>query len=245
MGNYAIISDIHGNLQALEAVHNDMEKCSLKGIILLGDLIDYGMQSNEAVDYLKDEIIVKLPIICNIWGNHEKEILENSFSGFSSKRGEESARFTAGRLREDVKQYLMNELDNSGSSIFSLEGKKCLAVHGSKEDPYWKSISPSDLRGEYSEYDIVFSGHSHISHCFSSFYDSNDPAKRNKKTVLFINPGSVGQPRNHNPFAQYSILDTDSLSVQMRAVPYDVEKAMSFFDGSVDDFYRERLKYGV
>ena len=245
MKNFAIVSDIHGNLQALEAIHNDMKNYSLEGIILLGDLIDYGMQSNEAVDYLKDEILVEIPIICNIWGNHEKEILDNSFTGFSSKRGEESARFTASRLREDVKQYLNNNLDNSGCSKFTLGEKNCLAVHGSIEDAYWKSIAPNDLRGDYQEYDMVFSGHSHISHCFSWFYPADNSVRRNKKSVLFINPGSVGQPRNHNPLAQYSLIDVDTMSVQMRAVEYDVKKAMSYFDGSVDDFYRERLKYGV
>ncbi len=245
MSNYAVLSDIHGNLQALEAVHNDMKKFLPKGIILLGDLIDYGMQSNEAVEYLKDEILTDTPVICSIWGNHEKEILEDSFSGFSSKRGEESARNTARHLREDIKYYLKNRLDNAGCNEFALEGKRCLAVHGSKEDSYWKSITPDNLRGDYSEYDLVFSGHSHISHCFSWFYASEDSSRRNKKAVVFINPGSVGQPRNHNPLAQYSILDVDSMTVQMRAVQYDVEKAMGFFDGSVDDFYRERLKYGV
>lgn len=245
MSNYAVLSDIHGNLQALEAVHNDMKKISLKGIILLGDLIDYGMQSNEVVDYLKDVILTDTPAICSIWGNHEKEIIEDSFSGFSSKRGEESARNTARHLREDIKNYLKNNLDNAGSNEFTLEGKRCLAVHGSKEDSYWKSITPDNLRGDYGEYDLVFSGHSHFSHCFSWLYATEDSVRRNKKAVVFINPGSVGQPRNHNPLAQYSILDVDSMTVQMRAVQYDVEKAMSFFDGSVDDFYRERLKYGV
>ena len=170
MSNYAILSDVHGNLQALEAVHNDMKKFSINGIILLGDLIDYGMQSNEVVDYLKKVILVNTPAICNIWGNHEKEILEDSFSGFSSKRGEESARNTAKYLREDIKNYLREDLDKNGYSEFFLEGKRCLAVHGSKEDSYWKSITPEELRGVYSEYDIVFSGHSHISHCFSKFY---------------------------------------------------------------------------
>jgi len=63
--------------------------------------------------------------------------------------------------------------------------------------------------------------------------------------VKFINPGSVGQPRNHNPNAQYALYDAETDSVIMRAVPYDVYKAMSLYDKSVDKFYRERLKQGI
>ena len=140
---------------------------------------------------------------------------------------------------------MSSELDKRGLSEFFVGNMKCLAIHGSKEDAYWKSVAPGDLKGDYSEYDIVFSGHSHISHCFNFFYPTENPKRRNKKAVLFINPGSVGQPRNHNPKAQYAVLDMDTLSVSMRAVTYDINGAMSMFDGSVDDFYRERLEYGV
>ena len=124
-------------------------------------------------------------------------------------------------------------------------GRKALAVHGSLEDRYWKAVGPENVRGDYSSYDVVFSGHSHYTHMFTRFYDHADPERRNKHAVLFINPGSVGQPRNHNPAAQYALLDIRTMTVVLRAVPYDVEAAMASYDGSVDDFYRARLKTGV
>ena len=68
---------------------------------------------------------------------------------------------------------------------------------------------------------------------------------RNKHLVQFINPGSVGQPRNHRPQAQYAIFDSKTRSVDMRAVDYDVENAMELYGGEVDLFYRDRLKYGI
>ena len=68
---------------------------------------------------------------------------------------------------------------------------------------------------------------------------------RNKKSVLFINPGSVGQPRNHNPKAQYAILDSESMSVELKSIKYPVDKAMDLYDGSIDDFYRKRLEKGI
>ena len=68
---------------------------------------------------------------------------------------------------------------------------------------------------------------------------------RNKKAVLFINPGSVGQPRNHNPNAQYAILDTDTRGVELKSVKYPKNEAMALYDGSIDDFYRLRLENGI
>ena len=68
---------------------------------------------------------------------------------------------------------------------------------------------------------------------------------RNKKSVLFVNPGSVGQPRNHNPDAQYAVLDSESMSIELKSVKYPKDKAMELYDGSIDDFYRKRLENGV
>ena len=240
---YAILSDIHGNMFALEKVIKDMSNYDIEKIILLGDLIDYGMQSNEVIDFINNNW--KDRIICNIWGNHEKAILTNDYSGFSSERGVVSAKHTASLLSADSIKFLEEELVSEGKFEFKVNDKKILAVHGSLEDNYWKAISVDDLKGDYSFYDIVLSGHSHYSHFFTMFYDASSPDRRNKHAVLFINPGSVGQPRNHNPAAQYALLDMNTLSVIFKSVNYDVDSAMKLFDGSVDDFYRSRLKNGV
>lgn|GEM_PF-183566 len=252
MKKYAVLSDIHGNIHALKAVIDSLSFDELSGVIILGDIIDYGMRSNESTKLLREwllkknsEMLNKDFVVCNIWGNHEKEILNGTFTGYSSKRGEECAKYTAKILNEETREYLRSELDESGKSEFVLEAYKCIAIHGSLDDPYWKSVEPGDLKGDYSAYDIVFSGHSHKSHVFRHEYPSDDVNYRNKHTVLFINPGSVGQPRNHNPNAQYAILDIDTMSVELRCIPYDVRGAMETYDGSVDDFYRERLERGV
>ena len=68
---------------------------------------------------------------------------------------------------------------------------------------------------------------------------------RNKKAVLFINPGSVGQPRNQNPCAQYAVLSLPSRSVELRSVEYDIEYEQSLFVPEVDAFYRDRLGKGI
>lgn len=241
MSKYAILSDIHGNLFALKEVINDFK--DIDYVILLGDLIDYGMQSNEVVEYIKNNLSSK--IICNIWGNHEKAILTEDFNHFSSERGVESAKFTKSELSNYSMDYLNNELIHRGKYEFELDDKKVLAIHGSLNDSYWKAIFPDNLNGDYLDYDIVLSGHSHYPHVFQKFYEVDNQDMRNKKSVLFVNPGSVGQPRNHNPNAQYAVLDSETMSVMLKSVEYPRDKAMSLYDGSIDDFYRKRLYNGI
>lgn len=244
MAEYAVLSDIHGNLYALEAVMRDMSSFAVEGVILLGDLIDYGMQSNEVVDYFRDGCGRK--IICNLWGNHERAVMLSDFERFSSGRGVESARHTADSLTEETRRYLDERMRHEGREEFLLGDLQCLAVHGSAEDAYWKAVFPEDVHGDYRNYDLVLSGHSHYPHVFTKFYEAEDTARRNRHAVLFLNPGSVGQPRNHDPHAQYMIFDTAKRHVAMRSVEYDVEAAMKLFEGrAVDMFYRDRLKNGV
>ena len=243
MGKYAVLSDIHGNIQAWEEVCRDLSGQRIEGVILLGDLIDYGMQSNEVVSYIRNEF--RYPIVCSVWGNHEKAILTEDYTGFSSQRGIDSAKNTAAHLTQDTKKYLESACMKSGKAEFELGRIRCLAVHGSLEEPYWKAIGPDNVRGEYAGYDVVFSGHSHYSHVFTKFYPSAQKRLRNRKAVLFVNPGSVGQPRNQNPHAQYAVFDSATRSVELRAVLYDVKEAMEQYNGSVDIFYRDRLREGV
>lgn len=243
MSRYAILSDIHGNLFALKEVINDINNQNINQMILLGDLIDYGMQSNEVVEFIKNEL--SHIIVCNIWGNHERAILTGDFNYFSSSRGVESAKFTDSVLSDESRQYLNDNLNHDGKYEFEIEGKKILAVHGSLTDYYWKAIFPDNLNGDYSSFDIVLSGHSHYPHVFQHFYEADNPSMRNKKSVLFINPGSVGQPRNHNPNTQYAILDTETMAVELRSLKYPKDEAMSLYDGSVDEFYKTRLENGI
>lgn len=243
MGRYAILSDIHGNMYALESIVGDIRKENIKKILLLGDIIDYGMQSNEVVTYISKEL--QDAIICNIWGNHERAIMLSEYSDFSSERGVNSAKYTCSTLSNFSREYLATKLNKDAWVELELDGKNVLAIHGSRNNPYWKAISPFDVNGDYKEYDIVLSGHSHYPHLFYKFYVTDNANMRNRKAVLFVNPGSVGQPRNHNPRAQYAILDSNYMSVELRAVSYEVNKAMSQYDGSIDDFYRERLGKGI
>ena len=247
--NVLILSDIHGNLEALESVLT----CSgirYDSVIFLGDLIDYGPHSNE-VAALMESLKQRVPFLCNLRGNHEDSIINNDYGRFSSERGRQCARYTRRNLSKKTWDYIQRVMEGTGLSKFSIDGKKCLAVHGSLEDIYWKAIKPRDDLGqnhrweEYRGYDYVFSGHSHIPHFFEVFFPVENPLYRNKKKTVFINLGSVGQPRNHSPLAQFSVLDTETGAVRMGRVVYDVKKERLAFSDDIDLFYQERLGIGV
>lgn len=238
-----ILSDIHGNQAAFQAVLKYIENTyPIDSCALLGDVIDYGMHSNEVVQMLRN---LKLPLVCNISGNHENSIMNEDYANFSSERGRQCARYTRSILNDQSWDYIRNVMTDSGMTEFIVDGKKCLAVHGSLENIYWKSIEfDQDISG-YKRYDYVFSGHSHLPHFIEIFYETNDPLRRNKKKTVFINPGSVGQPRNQNPMAQFAVLDTQTGEVLMAKTAYDIKREQASYSGQVDDFYRKRLEVGV
>ncbi len=238
-----ILSDIHGNREAFRAVTADaVHRGDIESCILLGDLIDYGMHSNEVLQMVK---ALPYPILCNLCGNHEDAVLAVEYGMFSSERGRNSARHTKSMLNGESWEYMENEMNRDGLCEFECHGCKCLAVHGCLEEHYWKSIQPEGCLPGYEKYDYVFSGHSHIPHCFEKYYEVNAPVYRNRKKTIFINPGSVGQPRNHNPMAQYAVLDTETEEIHLCKVKYDVGKEQLTFTDKVDAFYRERLALGI
>ena len=238
-----IMSDIHGNREAFQAVlkraaqYKDINAC-----ILLGDMIDYGMHSNEVIQMVR---MLPYPVICNICGNHEDAVMRNDYSRFSSVRGQASAKYTQSILDQNSWNYINNEMDRHGMKEFQCAGKRCLAVHGSVEDEYWKSLNPEGDLSEYKNFDFVFSGHSHLPHLVEKYYKCEDVVHRNKKKVIFINPGSVGQPRNLNCMAQFVIMDMTTEQVSFEKVKYDIDTEQASYHGQVDEFYRDRLKLGV
>lgn len=237
------MSDIHGNEQALNAViEKAMTDYRIAACFLLGDIIDYGVHSNEVIEKIR---MLPYPVLCNIRGNHEESVITGSYESFSSERGKQSAKYTHNMLNEKSWLYIQNEMSVSGMLEFECAQKKCLAVHGSLEDQYWKSINIEKDFMDYSQYDYVFSGHSHLPHFVEKYYPVEDVRRRNKKKVIFINPGSVGQPRNHNPMAQFVVLDIQTEAVVFDKAAYDIYKEQLAYTGQVDEFYKVRLEMGV
>ena len=239
----AILSDIHGNITAFRCVFEDLNKRpDLEGLIFLGDLVDYGMKSNEVIDEIKQ---IHLPILCNLWGNHEAAIFYDHSLRFSNDRGRLASDYTKSILTEESKEYILNKMTQKGFDEFDIDDKKYLAIHGSIHDEFWESISPKDDLTAYQKYDYVFSGHSHRPNMFEEYYRTEDSVYRNQKKTLFVNPGSVGQPRNFMPMAQYVIFDTKTEECVFKKIDYDIEKEQSYYTDKVDVFYKNRLTYGI
>lgn len=239
-----ILSDIHANVSALQAVLDDLHNIeSFDSFAFLGDLVNYGPQPNEVIDIV-DQLSQK--IIVNIWGNHEYSIFGGSLDRFATDRGRSVLQYTNSILTEESRLYLDKRMNHNGCMKCKIDYRPFLFIHGNLDDPYWGKFGIDKMADErYAEFDYVISGHSHIPHYVECFFPSDNKEYRNKKRTIFINPGSVGQPRNQNPYAQYGILDTLTGNYEHRSVWYDIEKEQALFDERVDVFYKERIKIGV
>lgn len=238
------LSDIHANVTALQAVLDDIQNIgSFDSYVILGDLVNYGPRPNEVIEMV-DQLSQK--IIVNLWGNHEYSIFGGSLDRFATDRGRSVLQHTNSVLTNESRDYLDKSMNHDGCKKCIIDYRPFLFIHGNLDDPYWGKFGIDNMIDErYAEFDFVISGHSHIPHYVEYFFPSNNKEYRNKKRTIFINPGSVGQPRNHNPFAQYGILDTVTGDYEHRSVWYDIEKEQALFDDRVDLFYKERIKLGV
>jgi predicted phosphodiesterase len=239
-----LLSDIHANVTAFRAVLNDIGTIGdFDAYAMLGDLVNYGPRPNEIIELVKD---LGKPLLVNLWGNHEYSIFGGNLERFATDRGRAVLKYTNSILTPESHSYLDKEMEHSGSQKCQIGGKTFLFMHGNQDDPYWGKFGIEKMNDErFAEYDYVISGHSHVPHYVENFFASEDAAYRNKKRTIFINPGSVGQPRNHNPYAQYAILDVGSGDYEHRCVWYDVKEEQKLFSESVDKFYKDRLILGI
>lgn len=193
----AILSDIHANLPALEAVIADARSRGCSRFISLGDVVGYGAQPGECIDLLQS-LQVK-----NILGNHDSYITRNENCP-RSRVVSQIIEYQRTVLTSKQVNWLRNSLD-------FLREDGLLFVHGGPDDPcdqYLYKVSektvPEDVRW-------LFSGHTHVQ------------IRANFKNRGYCNPGSVGQPRDGDCRAAYASFDGDTL--QLHRVAYDIERA--------------------
>lgn len=233
----ALLADIHANLTALETVlaYCDAKYGPIK-LCLLGDYVDYGMRPNETLNRLAS---LKGRIMVNLLGNHEDALLDTTKAvRFSSDRGRAASKYTADIIAAKWLDYFRNEL-SCGSQSLEVDGLRILCVHGDLTDVFWGKMADAERGGNeaYRQYDVVISGHTHIPLL-------NYVATGKNHSTLFINPGSVGQPRNLNPNTQFAVLDTVDKSVVFESLSYDINAEYKLYDGSIDSYYAERLLTG-
>jgi len=203
----AFISDVHSNLEALEAVLDEVGKLK---VYCCGDIVGYGASPNEVVRILRD-----IGAVC-VLGNHDQAALSGDVGDFNPRAGM-AAIWTSNHISEGSKSFI-GSLPRQVST--NISGKRLYMAHGSPDDNMWEYVTPtthSDLFDYYlKKVDVMALGHTH-----QAFQWRSDGGG------LVFNPGSVGQPRNGDPRATFAILSLDAGDVQLeiKQVEYDVERA--------------------
>jgi predicted phosphodiesterase len=239
----AVISDIHGNWHAFEAVLDDIEQEAADEIWCLGDIVGYGPQPNRCVEETHAR-----SAIC-LLGNHDLAALgEVDLAGFSPDAAT-SARWTIDELDSGARDYLAT-LEPKGVR----EGVELF--HASPRDPIWEYVlSESAVRTalEMTSARVIMVGHSHIPIALRlSNGDSlaGGLAKGGSEIELtegrwLLNPGSVGQPRDGDPRASYLLIDLEAPSAHYKRVPYNIEATQNEIrKAGLPDALAERLDVG-
>jgi predicted phosphodiesterase len=219
---YAIISDIHSNLAAFQAVLQDIgERGGVERIWCLGDIVGYGPDPKECIALLR-----QYDHIC-VAGNHDwGAIAKIDIEDFNPEAAA-ACRWTGQQLNEEEIDYLAH------MPLMVTEGDFTL-VHGSPREPIWEylvSTSIAKVSFDYFRTKFCLVGHSHVPAVFEYHADGGDcllqelplevPLKLGGNRLI-INPGGVGQPRDGDPRASYAIYDSDSNVIWHYRIPYDV-----------------------
>jgi predicted phosphodiesterase len=214
-----IVSDIHSNIVALDAVLEAAEEDEpIDGVISLGDIVGYGPAPMECLDRLRERGFV------SIKGNHDAAVAgEVSLDTFNPVAAEAS-RWTTAQLNADSLAFLAALPERLIEDSFTM-------VHGTPNDPIWDylvSYSQAVEAWERVETSDVLVGHSHIQFAIEAGRGIEQSGPEGVLTVplgharLVVNPGSVGQPRDRDPRAAYAIYDDESRLISLRRAWYDV-----------------------
>lgn len=223
--NVAVISDIHANRHALDAVLDDIDQAGVDEIWFLGDAVGYGAHPSECVMTLKDRCSVFL------LGNHDLAALREIDIGTFSPSAAASARWT----REQMDEQAFDVLRGLEGTSSQREGIGLF--HASPRDPIWEYVVDSDMAEDnldFQEERIALIGHSHIALYFTRVDEmsrvSSVLAPQGTELTMtsgkwLLNPGSVGQPRDGDPRAAWAELDTEGFGIRFHRVEYPIEEA--------------------
>ncbi len=217
----AIISDVHGNLEALSSVLADIDATDMDSFVCLGDCIGYGPDPEAVIKEIRRR---RIPMLM---GNHELALCNPNQLAWFNPLAQASLRKSLTMLSRDSIDYIA-QLPNS--MILA----QCLCVHGYPPDSvrtYLFQKSEEALLATFKSMSepVCFVGHTHdleVVH-FDGRRIERRPLKSgcsmlNSKDRYIVNVGSVGQPRDGNNNAKYAIFDTDRWELDIRFVPYDI-----------------------
>ncbi len=237
---YAIISDVHANLEAVEACFSEIDKLKADRIICLGDLVDYCAEPNEVISIIKNNCDIVL------LGNHD----EAQYNFSLSERFNERARASSVHTREVLKEI---NLEYIKSLPLTHSENGLLFAHASPSEPFsYKYVLNEDsavLNFSAFEEKICFIGHSHKPLIFENSrigIKTISEGTLNKDCRYIINVGSVGQPRDGNNKLSFGLFDTENNQYTNIRTDYDRSSAsIKIYKEGLPVFLASRILVGI
>ncbi|MGI8829191.1 MAG: metallophosphoesterase family protein [Candidatus Limnocylindria bacterium] len=240
----AVLSDIHANLPALEAVRADLG--AVDQVWVLGDIVGYGPQPNEVISTLQSMGAR------SVLGNHDGAAIGTVDPAYFNADARAAIEWTAGVIDANARSYLatLPEVRRDG---------ELTAVHGSPRDPIWEYITSTGIAAanfEHFESRLCLFGHTHLPIAYLLTNDAIEARPGLPDEVVqvgparaLLNPGSVGQPRDGLPDAAYGILEmgdsVDEATMSFHRVRYEIDRTQRMMrDVGLPARLAERLSYG-
>ncbi|MEE2641306.1 MAG: metallophosphoesterase family protein [Planctomycetota bacterium] len=243
----ALISDIHGNLEAVQAVLNDIAEQNVARTICLGDVIGYGPNPRECIDEVRNLDLC-------ILGNHDQGALFDP-EGFSGT-AERAIYWTRSQLEDKSDEKNPQRWQFLAELPRVIRENRVLFVHGSARAPLSEYVFPEDIYNPKkmdSLFSLVqtqcFQGHTHVPGIFTADHQFISPADIDGKfpinqQKLIINVGSVGQPRDLDCRSCYVIWDGETIEYRRVEYPVEVTRQKIKDIDDLDDFLGDRLGEG-
>ncbi|MDD5432172.1 MAG: metallophosphoesterase family protein [Candidatus Omnitrophica bacterium] len=215
---YGIFSDVHSNIEALNAVVSAYEKEGIDKYLCLGDVVGYASSPKECIGLVSSVSDVVIA------GNHDWACVDLFSAKYFNSLAATAIKWTKEQLVEENKLFLR-------SLKLSYKNQDLALVHGSLDNPgnfnYLIDSSTAKETFALMQNNICFLGHTHIAGIFIQnpsgkiTYQQDQRVKIQDNNKYIINAGSVGQPRDGNPMAAYCIYDTQEKQVQINRIEYD------------------------
>jgi diadenosine tetraphosphatase ApaH/serine/threonine PP2A family protein phosphatase len=224
-----VLSDVHGNLPALEAVLADVDASGAERLWCLGDLVGYGAQPDQCVRLVSERSDVCLA------GNHDLGVLDHIDISDFSPHAALAARWTREHAGQDALDFL-------GSLSPRSEAEPIGLYHASPRDPIWEYVLSGSQAADCMDvmgHRVGAIGHTHVALRFTREAGEMEGEAVGGGTThdisqseWLINPGSVGQPRDGDPRAAWLLLDVEQWTAEWRRVEYPVEKAAAAIEAA-------------
>jgi predicted phosphodiesterase len=239
----AVLSDIHGNVHALDSVLEEVERIDVHQIWCLGDVVGYGADPNDCCARIREQADIVLA------GNHDLAVTGDLSLEEFSRGASVAARWTQEVLRQEHMAWLRS-LEPAG------EARGIGLYHASPRDPVWEYVLSSllaELCLDAQDHRVCLVGHSHVALSFVRAEGEAATGERRRggdaadfsTGEWLLNPGSVGQPRDGDARAAWLLLDLDIDRAEWRRTEYDVRAAQAAIRAArLPESLAERLEYG-